>query len=515
MSQSRQSRVLMIGLDAAEPRLVEQWMDEGSLPHLRSLRARGGYGRLASSADWLAGSPWPTFYTGRMPPDHGLYHYLQWRADLMALVRPSPDWLKVRPFWRDLSEAGRHVVAIDVPMTFPPEPFNGVEICGWAGHDQLGPPSSYPPGELDWIRRQFGPSPLGPEVYGLQRPKSLLQLRDELIRATDRVADVAKVLMHREEWDLFLVGFGATHRGGHKLWDLSGALGEARPSQRTEFSHALKDVYVACDAAVGKLLETAGESVDILVFSLHGMGPNACRVDMLPAMLDCVLSNGGASQGSKKSYLQRLPELIPLAWRQGIKRRLSASLLDRLTTFLKMGRIDWAATPAFSLVADLQGYIRVNLRGREVAGIVEPGEEYDLLCAKIAEGLGTFVDAETNQPIVESVKQRDQIFPPGPRANDLPDLLVRWDTSSSPNHRAIVSSRWGSISWPAQGRHPSGRSGNHRPEGFLLAVGDRFKPDSRIKNAHIVQLAPTVYSMLSISKPAAMDGNVLASVQPG
>ena len=146
MSQSRRSRVLMIGLDAAEPRLVEQWMDEGSLPHLRSLRARGGYGRLASSADWLAGSPWPTFYTGRMPPDHGLYHYLQWRADLMALVRPSPDWLKVRPFWRDLSEAGRHVVAIDVPMTFPPEPFNGVEICaGGRAMTNWGPRRRTPP----------------------------------------------------------------------------------------------------------------------------------------------------------------------------------------------------------------------------------------------------------------------------------------------------------------------------------------------------------------------------------
>jgi len=56
------------------------------------------------------------------------------------------------------------------------------------------------------------------------------------------------------------------------------------------------------------------------------------------------------------------------------------------------------------MVSDLQGYIRINMRGREALGIVEPGDEYDWLCSKIAEGLATFVDADTKEPVVESVK---------------------------------------------------------------------------------------------------------------
>jgi len=67
------SRVLLIGLDAAEPRLVERWMTDGSLPNLRRLRDSGSYGRLASTADWISASPWPTFYTGTSPGDHGYY----------------------------------------------------------------------------------------------------------------------------------------------------------------------------------------------------------------------------------------------------------------------------------------------------------------------------------------------------------------------------------------------------------------------------------------------------------
>ena len=42
-----------------------------------------------------------------------------------------------------------------------------------------------------------------------------------------------------------------------------------------------------------------------------------------------------------------------------------------MTAYWRMGKIDWSATKVFNLVADLQGYIRINLKGREVEGIVE------------------------------------------------------------------------------------------------------------------------------------------------
>jgi predicted AlkP superfamily phosphohydrolase/phosphomutase len=304
----------MIGLDAAEPSLVERWMDDGTLPSLKRLYAEGAYGRLASTADWLAGSPWPTFYTSALPTDHGLYHSPQWRADQMRHVRPSHGWLPLRPFWINLSETGHRVIIVDMPMKFPPEPFNGVEVYGWATHDRLGSPTSYPQSMVDWVRREYGP-PLSDEPWGPQRIKSSFQLRDELIQVTLRTVDLAKVLMKREQWDLFIVGFGATHRGGHKLWDFSGLLGNMRSSDRTRFSQALRDVYVACDAAVGQLVEAAGDGVTVLVFSLHGMGPNTSRVCLLPTMLDRILGKEPAS--GTRPLRRRLIEAIPPGLRYG------------------------------------------------------------------------------------------------------------------------------------------------------------------------------------------------------
>jgi predicted AlkP superfamily phosphohydrolase/phosphomutase len=500
----------MIALDAAEPSLVEKWMDEGFLPSLRRLRSQGSSGRLATSAEWLAGSPWPTFYTGTTPADHGIYHILQWQADRMTFGRPSPDWLPLRPFWRELGQNGRRAIAIDVPMTYPPGPFGGVEISGWATHDLLSPAASYPEDVLGWVRREFGPSPMREEVGGLQRPKDLLHVRDELIRATGLVGDMAVQLMARETWDLFMVAFGATHRGGHKLWSLTGVGGAVTGDERTELSHALRDIYVACDSAVAKLIQASG-AAHVITFSLHGMGPNTDRANLVSAMLPRILEDRAESGvKSQPGVLQRLRKAVPLEWRSRVKSLLPANLQDRLTLFWRKPDMQWDRMSAFSLIPDLQGYIRINLQGREAAGIIRPGEEYDQLCDRIAQGLLTFVDADTGRPVVDRMLRIDELYPEGARRDHLPDLIVCWTDTPAADHRALVSPLYGTIAWPAPGQNPDGRSGNHRPQGFFIAAGKGIPPASRIEGGHIVDLAPTAFALLGLPQPPSMHGKPLS-----
>jgi predicted AlkP superfamily phosphohydrolase/phosphomutase len=512
MESARVPRVLMIGLDAAEPRLIAQWTEDGSLPTLRRLKAQGAFGRLASPAGWLTGSPWPTFHTGTHPSEHGFYDMLLWRADLMAQIEAGPDWLPLVPFWRDLSRRGPRIVAIDVPMGYAAEPFHGVEVSGWATHDRLSPPSSHPPEILSWVRREFGEGPMQRTVRDPRRSGSVLEVRDRLIRSTERCADLAITLMRREPWDLFLWCLGETHRGGHQLWGYPGAEEDGRPRDPAGCLQALKDVYIAADAALGRALEAAPEGTTCLVFSAHGMGVNNSRAELvLPRMLSRVLTNSrgprpGAEQGSA---LDRLRRRIPVQWRTKAGSLLPKAWQDRLTAFWRIGHVDWSTRRAFSMYADATGYIRVNLRGREKAGIVEPGEAYDRLCAQVAEGLGTFVDADTGQPIVERVERADRLFPAGPRRQDLPDLIVRWVDSPAASHRAISSPTYGTIAWPTPGSHPDHRSGNHRGEGFLIAAGDRIAPGAKIEDAHILDLVPTLYALFGVAPPAHLPGRAL------
>ncbi len=503
-------RVLMIGLDAGEPSLIERWTADGSLPNLARLKAAGVYGRLASSAEWLVGSPWPSFYTSSTPADHGFYHYLLWHPERMATVRPTDGVLPMRPFWRDLGAAAR-VLAVDVPLTYRAEPFNGVEIAGYGTHETLIGAASSPPERLAAISREFGAPVRLHEIYDLSQPKDLLRERDDMLAVTAQVTDMAAALMRRERFDLGIVCYVAPHRVGHRVWNLTGLAREPSPADHAEIEDALRQTYIACDRAIGRLAEAAGPDATVIAFSVHGMGENTCRTELLEEMLDRVLTGRDAPRTvpGKTGAVKRLRELVPVTWRHELKRHLPQALQDRLTAFWRTGGVDWSRTRAVSLLADLQGYIRINLRGREAQGVVEPGEEYERLCAEISAGLETFVDADTREPVVAAIGRPRDLFGDGERVDRLPDLLVNWCAMPASRHRALESPRYGRVAWPTPGLAFTGRSGNHRPEGFLAAAGPGIG-SATLDGAHVMDLAPTVCALLGVPPPARMKGRPLA-----
>jgi predicted AlkP superfamily phosphohydrolase/phosphomutase len=501
-------KVIAIGLDAAEPSLIEKWMDEGYLKNLASLRARGSYGRLNSSADWLVGSTWPTFYTSTLPGKHGFYHYLQWKGDQMDYDRPNPEWIDAVPFWQKDCNNCR-VIAVDIPLARPRATINGIEISGYALHDRIFPISSYPKEKIDWVIKNFGKPPISDEIGGLQEMSELLKLRDEMINANRKEGELITSLIRNEEWDLFLGCFSSTHRGGHKFWKATNIKGKFSEEQKREFDSALRDIYKSCDEEVGKITSSISNDVSILVFALHGMGVNTTLSDkILPQMLSRIINDGEAVTNIKKSgFVRNMRNAVPLEWRAKLRGLLPYWLQDKMTAYWRMGGIEWSNTRVFSLVADLQGYIRINLIGREREGIVAEGEEYNQVCEKVIGGLKTFKDEDSLEPIVESVYRSEELYEKGAGFNNLPDIVVNWKSKPAIVYKRIISEKYGAIECPFEGRNIDGRSGNHRAEGFLIAVGEKFKKNSTLaKKHHIIDLAPTILNILDIKKPQEMDG---------
>ncbi|MGH2581308.1 MAG: hypothetical protein ACRDFQ_00240, partial [Anaerolineales bacterium] len=102
-----------------------------------------------------------------------------------------------------------------------------------------------------------------------------------------------------------------------------------------------------------------------------------------------------------------------------------------------------------------------------------------------------------------------QVFE-GEKRELLPDLIIQWNEKPAAAHRTITSQRYGSIPWPAPGRNPEGRSGNHFPQGFLIAAGQGITAGD-IEDAHILDLAPTILNLLGQPVPGFMEGKVLFS----
>jgi predicted AlkP superfamily phosphohydrolase/phosphomutase len=335
-------------------------------------------------------------------------------------------------------------------------------------------------------------------------------VRDQCVETARLVGELGRSLMRKHAWDLAIVCFSSTHRGGHLLWDRKVRKGRATGAQLDSIANALRDIYVACDAAVGRLVEEAGDDAAVMVFSLHGMGPNNDRTSLLPEMLARILAGSGSGDGPvrRTRLADRLRNLVPGELRARVKQRLPQVIQDKLTLHWRSSGLDWSRTEAFVAFCDLDGYIRINLRGRERDGIV-PVESYRPLCDRIADGLRTFRDADTGEPLVSEIGFAEQIFADGPMRRYLPDIVVRWNPTAAALHRRVVSDSFGSIAWPTPGRHPLGRSGNHRRRGFLIGAGGPFAGMQRPGDAHVLDLAPTALDLLGVQQPASFQGRSL------
>lgn len=516
---SKPNRVLMIAIDAAESTVIERGIADGSLPHLARIRERGAYGRMASTAEWLAGTPWASFYTGTFPPEHGFLFHLQWRPEVMRHERPSPDWLPLRPFYRNFGSQGPRVIAVDVPLTYevrPGDGFDGIEVTAWSTHDKIAPTTSYPAWTRRLVSRHFGRQPITLDIPEAQPVGDLLQLKEALLRSVTKQVALCEALMDRQDWNFLLLGIGAAHRGGHKLWNRSSIAGNPSPLELLAYDRALSEVYAACDEAVGRLSQVAGAGVTLLVCALHGMRENYSRFDLLPIMLERILTNGQPGKASAEPphrILQQLRSRVPIGIRNEIKARLPESAQDALSRFWRHhDKKDWTRTPAFCLMGDLQALVQINLRGRERDGIVESGQEYEQLLAEITRGISSFVDADTGEPVVKRMARGNELYPESRHRKVQPDLIIDWAETPARFHRGLTSPQYGTILWPIPGKPLDGRSGHHVGDGWLLAAGEQVEPGVTLPRLQSHDLNATIHALLGLRQPEGMRGEVLAGL---
>jgi predicted AlkP superfamily phosphohydrolase/phosphomutase len=163
----RAKRVIILGLDGLDPDICELLMESGDLPAFSRLRSEGTFRRLATSTPAMSPVAWSSFSTGVDASRHAIFDFLARDARTYAPVlsssrvdsstgsvgiwrfriprrRASIRFLrKSRSFWKILSEYGIFSTIMRVPITFPPEEFNGVMLSGMCVPDLRGTMGSF------------------------------------------------------------------------------------------------------------------------------------------------------------------------------------------------------------------------------------------------------------------------------------------------------------------------------------------------------------------------------------
>jgi len=282
--------------------------------------------------------------------------------------------------------------------------------------------------------------------------------------------------------------------------------------QLATVGHALRDIYVAIDHALGELLACSGTDTICAAFFSQGMGPNYHGGHLFQELVDrfnrrwageIPLSDGAARQGRGSGldrFWQASVHKIPIAWRQRVRERLPMSL----RTWLYMRRIErprqWSRMLAFPLPTDVLSALRVNLAGRDPKGQILGGEEYrrflDALIAELAE----LTNGDTGEPVVERVFRADQQVDPVTMGSG-PDLMVWWNTSAP--IRKLRSPMVGII----EGECQDVRTGEHVMRGMLLVSHALAKPGHHcIEGMSAMDIPATLCDLAGIQAGIAFDG---------
>jgi len=456
-------KVLVIGLDCAEPMLVfERW--RGELPNLNRLMSGGVYGNLESCIPAITVPAWSVMMSSKDPGQLGIYGFrnrADYSYDKMTIATGSA--VKEDRVWDILSRAGKQVVVVGVPGTYPPRPVNGVMV-GCFLTPSAKSQYTYPPQVRDQIAEWVG-------EYQVDVPQFRTEDKDFLLKqiydVTEQHLVVVKKLLQGVPWDFFMFVEMGPDRIHHGMWKY---MDPAHPKYEpgNKWQDAIRDYYKALDGYIGQVLALAPQDAVVLVVSDHGAKTMQGGI----AVNEWLIRNGWL-------VLKDEPP-------------------KTITPFEKV-EVDWSKTRAWGS-GGYYGRVFLNVAGREPQGII-PQSDYERVRAELAQALESI-------PAPDGRKIGTVVFRPEDLYREVkgipPDLIVYFGNL---DWRAVGSLGLGDIYTFENDTGPD--DANHAQQGLFILYDPVCSGGGRRLDAHIMDIAPTVLDLMGLPVPRDMNGRVI------
>jgi len=505
----RKKRVLCIGLDGATFDLLGPWAKDGCLPSLKRLMANGTRASLRSVILPFSAQAWSSFMTGVNPGKHGIFGFKEKLEDNYSFQVVNNKSLKAETIWKFLAENNKRVIAVNIPMTYPPEEVNGI-LIGGMDSPGLNSDFTFPPeikNELLSVVKDYvihlhvGAGYLDTDAKRRNGVKGLLKM----IEAREKAV---LYFMDNYDWDLFAVNFSATDQVQHHFWKYM--------AYDNEFQYAVQSIYTRLDKAIERIMTKLDEETTLFVISDHGAGPAS---DLVFFIDEWLMKNGflhykkvhpiqGLSRAGIKFLLNFLSKRLSSQVKDALMRQFTG-LRAKSQGFVRRSLIDWSATRVYS--GEHPATLRVNLKGREKDGIVS-NEEYDALRDQLIEKIEALEDPITGEKLIEKVYKREEIYS-GEYLDLAPDLII-WSKDfthqlkggalpKNRNYRGIIARK---------DPRDFFVNGVHRLNGIFMAKGKDIRKNVNIPLLSITDLYPTFLYCLGLPIPKSIDGRVIAEM---
>src|SRR3954453_15309504 len=361
------SRVLFLGLDGGTMSVFGPWFERGLLPNLAALWRRSASGTLRSSEPMVTPVAWTSFATGCTPPTHGIHEFYYVDAADRTLRATHAGRARVPTLWQVLSAAGREVVSLNLPMTYPPPKVRGIVV---AGSDAPG---------LTWAFAQC--RDFGEEIFAQvpdythkivwkRRPKTLDELRSQAgrnratfraqaeaaERGRPRTAEAAERADPRHDWSPMMVHFHNLDSLQHRLWPYLDV--DETGVRVAGWNEEVESCLRVLDESAGRLIELASRrDAAVVAVSDHGFGPCKALVNVNGLLRRAGLQRG-LMYGTRFRYRARR---LGDRFHRWLTRRAPGGSGRRLPRSIE-GQVgcDWKRTVAFAPYGQLCGCIFLN-----------------------------------------------------------------------------------------------------------------------------------------------------------
>ena len=366
-------RLVVIGLDGTPYTFVQRMLREGHMPNLSRIVEPAGYARMNSVYPTVSSVAWSCYMTGVNPARHGIYGFIDRKPGSYEVTIPNAQRMTAKTLWEMLSEAGKRVIVMNVPVTYPPRPVNGILIGGF-----LSPRlerAVYPPEKLALIQSLGYRIDTDPWLARESKDKLFADVQDCLARRGKTLLH----LMDNEPWDFFQCHVMETDRLYHFAWE---QYETGDPTYAPRFYDAIHQI----DDLLGEVLQRVERSgAELMVLSDHGF----CTLKYEVYVNTWLVNKGWLTMPDPKPERVQLKDVGP-------------------------------GSQVYSLDP---GRVFINLQGREPEGTVPP-DEYEAWRTRIAQAaLEELRDPETGEPMLEQVIQREEVYH-GPGLERAADLIL-------------------------------------------------------------------------------------------
>lgn len=470
-SNGQRRRVLVIGLDCAEPSLVfEQWREE--LPNLGRLMEAGTYGTLESIIPCITVPAWASMMSSKDPGQLGIYGFhnrIDTSYSRMAIANSTS--VREPQVWDYLSQAGRSVALIGVPPGYPPRPVNGIAVGCFLtpSTERAERPYTYPASVAGELEKLVGTYLVDVANFRTDDKDALLR---QIYEMTEKRFTVIKSFLQTKPWDFFMSVEIGVDRIHHGMWKYQDPL-HPKHVPGNPYRDAIREYYRYVDRQIGEVLELVDDQTVIWVVSDHG----AKRME------------GGICINE---WLVREGYLV---------------LKDHPTrlTPLEKCEVDWTKTRAWG-GGGYYGRVFLNMAAREPSGIVPQGA-YEELREELAAKLRAF-PGPAGEPLETTAYRPQRIY--REVRGVPPDLIVYFGDLY---WRAVGSLGVGDVYSFENDTGPD--DANHAQYGLFICYDPQLRGRGQVEGARIGDIAPTLLHQLRQPVPPDMGGRVLEFADDG